>query len=128
DLSRGQSLILALLEREGREQVLAHDAVLELGSLAEHVDQRLAVLDHERRLGRRLATARGEDVRQPSPPSERHRACRARSCHYVIQRPLCQIPSASIKACATFRPEYCCCPVISLPSRTTNALNKPPWT
>jgi hypothetical protein len=34
----------------GREQVLAHDPVLELRGLGEHVDQRLAVLDHERRL------------------------------------------------------------------------------
>ena len=41
---------------------------------------------------------------------------------------LSQIPSASIKAWATFRPEYCCWPVISRPSRTTNALNRPPWT
>jgi hypothetical protein len=42
--------------------------------------------------------------------------------------PLRHTPSASISACATFRPEYCCWPVMSRPSRTTNALNRPPWT
>ena len=42
---RGQPLIDGLLEREGREQVLEHDEVLELCGLAQGVDQRLAVLD-----------------------------------------------------------------------------------
>ena len=37
-----------LLERERREQVLEHDEVLELGRLAERVDQRLAVLEAPR--------------------------------------------------------------------------------
>lgn len=46
----------------------------------------------------------------------------------VSQGTQAQVPRASINACATFRPEYCCWPVISLPSRTTNALNSPPWT
>src|SRR5262249_40300772 len=63
---RGQSLVFALLEGEGREQVLAHDSVLELPGLAEHVDQRLAVLDHEWRLRRRLATARRDHLRKPA--------------------------------------------------------------
>src|SRR5919197_5812721 len=40
-----------LLERERREQVLAHDPVLELGGFVQHVDERLAMLDHEGRLG-----------------------------------------------------------------------------
>jgi hypothetical protein len=39
-----------------------------------------------------------------------------------------QRPSASISIWATFLAEYCCCPVMSLPSRTANALNSPPWT
>jgi hypothetical protein len=52
---RGQSLVIALLKGEDREQVLAHDPVLKLRGLAEHVHQRLAVLDHERRLRRRRA-------------------------------------------------------------------------
>ncbi len=37
-----------------------------------------------------------------------------------------QTPSAAITASPTFAPEYCCCPVISRPSRTTKALNNPP--
>jgi predicted exporter len=35
---------------QGLRKVLAHDPVLEHRGLVEHVDQRLAVLDHERRL------------------------------------------------------------------------------
>ena len=65
----GQALVLRLLQAEGRVQVLAHDAVLELGGLAEHVDQRLAVLDHERRLGRGQA-APGRDHLGEPPPSQ----------------------------------------------------------
>jgi hypothetical protein len=38
--------------------------VLELGRLAQHVDQRLAVLDDKRCLGRREATARCYDLGQ----------------------------------------------------------------
>ena len=63
-----QPLVLALLERERREQVLAHDPVLELGRLAQHVDQRLAMLDHERRLGRGLPTPRREHLGEPPRP------------------------------------------------------------
>jgi len=62
----GQSLVGGLLERERREQVLAHDPVLELGRLAEHVDQRFPVLDHERSLGRRRASARGDQLGETS--------------------------------------------------------------
>jgi hypothetical protein len=47
-----QSLGLVLLEREACEQVLAHDAVLELRRLAQHVDQRLTLLDDKGCLGR----------------------------------------------------------------------------
>jgi len=54
---RGPSLVSALLKGEDREQVLAHDPVLQLRGPAEQVDQRLAVLDHERRLRRRGAAA-----------------------------------------------------------------------
>ena len=43
-----QSLALRLLEREGGEQVLAQDQVLELGRLAERVDQRLAMIEQHR--------------------------------------------------------------------------------
>ena len=68
----GETLVFALLEGEGREQVLAHDPVLELRGLVEHVDQRLAVLDHERRLRRRLATARRDHLRQPAATRGRH--------------------------------------------------------
>jgi hypothetical protein len=64
---RGDPLVLALLERAGSEQVLTHDPVLELGRLAEHVDQRLTVLDHKRCLGVREATARSYDLSQPPP-------------------------------------------------------------
>ena len=44
----GQPLVDRLLEREGREQVLEHDEVLELGRLAERVDQGLPVLEAPR--------------------------------------------------------------------------------
>ena len=62
-----EALLLRLLQAEGRVQVLAHDPVLELGGLAEQVDQRLAVLDDERGLGRGQAAPRGDHLRQPSP-------------------------------------------------------------
>ena len=61
-----EALALVLLEGERREQVLAHDAVLQFCGLAQHVDQRLAVLDHERCLRRGQAAAGGDDLRQPS--------------------------------------------------------------
>jgi hypothetical protein len=61
ELLRCEAFVLALLQRERREQVLAHDPVLELGGLAEHVDQRLAMLDHEGRLRFRPSAA----LRQP---------------------------------------------------------------
>ena len=38
-----------------------------------------------------------------------------------------QRPSASMTSSATFAPEYCCWPVMSLPSRTANAFQRPPW-
>jgi hypothetical protein len=38
-----EPFLRALLERERREQALAHEPVLELGGLAEHVDERLAL-------------------------------------------------------------------------------------
>src|SRR5262245_7144735 len=62
----GESLVFALLEGECREQVLAHDPVLELRGLVEHVDERLAVLDHKRRLRRRVAAAQRDHLRQPA--------------------------------------------------------------
>ena len=62
-----QALVLGLLQRERGVQVLAHDAVLELGGLAQHVVQRLAVLDHERRLGRGQPAARRDHLCEPSP-------------------------------------------------------------
>jgi hypothetical protein len=39
--------------------------VLELSGLAEHVDERLAMLDDERRLRRGLTAARREHLREP---------------------------------------------------------------
>ncbi len=44
ELVRRQPLVLGLLERERREQVHEHHEVLELGGLAQGVDERLAVL------------------------------------------------------------------------------------
>jgi hypothetical protein len=41
-----------LLEAEGREEVLAHDAVLELGRLAQQKDELIAMLDTKRVLRR----------------------------------------------------------------------------
>ena len=61
-----EALALILLEGERREQVLAHDAVLQFGGLAQHVDERLAVLDHERCLRRGQAAPGGDDLREPS--------------------------------------------------------------
>src|SRR6185295_61632 len=67
ELLRREPLVLALLERERREQVLAHDPVLELGGLTQHVDQRLAMLDDELGLGLRPSTARRQDLREATP-------------------------------------------------------------
>jgi DNA invertase Pin-like site-specific DNA recombinase len=44
----------------------------ELRGLVEHVDQRLAVLDHKRRLRRRLATAQRDHLRKPAVTRARH--------------------------------------------------------
>jgi hypothetical protein len=55
-----EALVGGLLEGEGGVEVLAHDPVFELGRLAQHVDQRFPVLDHERRLGRGAAAPGGE--------------------------------------------------------------------
>ena len=53
ELGRGQALVVAVLHRKRRVQVLAHHELLERGRLAERVDERLAVLeDHRRRAGR----------------------------------------------------------------------------
>ena len=62
-----QALGFGLLQRERGVQVLAHDAVLEFGRLAQHVVQRLAVLDHQRRLGRGQPAARRDHLCEPSP-------------------------------------------------------------
>jgi hypothetical protein len=63
-LGGGEALVGGLLQAEGRVQVLAHDPVLELRGLAEHVEQRLAVLDDERFLGRGQAAPRGDHLGQ----------------------------------------------------------------
>ena len=73
-LAAGQSLVLALLERERREQVLAHDPVLELGRLAQHVDQRLAMLDHKRRLRARPSRPATRASRRAAPDPRPGRA------------------------------------------------------
>src|SRR5262247_3900224 len=65
---RGSELFFTVLfEREGSEQVLTHEPVLELSRLAQHVDQRLAMLDQKRSFGRREATPQSYDLSQPSP-------------------------------------------------------------
>src|SRR5439155_495179 len=63
----GQALVGGLLQAERGVQVPAHDPVLELRGLAEHVDQRLAVLDDERRLGRSLAAPSSDHLGQAPP-------------------------------------------------------------
>jgi hypothetical protein len=87
ELLRLEPLVLALLERERREQVLAHDPVLDLGGLAQHVDQLLAMLDHERRLGLRPPAAQRQHLREATPPRARirisHSGHRPRSGHVV---------------------------------------------
>ena len=75
-----QPFIELLLERERREQVLTHDSVLELGGLTEHVNQCLAMLDHERRLGRGLSAASRENLGEP--PSSRAWRRLASVSHY----------------------------------------------
>jgi hypothetical protein len=45
------ALVDAVLEAECGEEVLAHQAVLQLSRLADHVDERLAMLDDQARLG-----------------------------------------------------------------------------
>jgi hypothetical protein len=45
-----QAFVAGPLQREGRVEVLAHDPVLELGGLAQEIDERIAVLDHDGRL------------------------------------------------------------------------------
>jgi hypothetical protein len=66
---------------------------------------------------------------RPSTPGTRERRCgTSRSGRRRSHRSSPQTPRASISIWATVRPEYCCCPVISLPSRTANALNRPPLT
>jgi hypothetical protein len=87
ELVAGQAL--ALLEGERGIQILAHDAVLELGRLAQHVDERLSVLDDERRLRRSLPAPHRNQPRQP-PLSGRRVASRATAvCHVlaVLPRP-----------------------------------------
>jgi len=63
----GEALAGGLLQAERGVQVLAHDPVLELRGLAEHVDQRLAVLDDERRFRRRQAAPCGHYLGEPPP-------------------------------------------------------------
>src|SRR6187397_692059 len=65
-----ESLLLGLLEREGGVQVLAHDSVLELCRLVEHVDQRLSVFDHERRLVVCLTATDGDEMCESPVSSE----------------------------------------------------------
>jgi hypothetical protein len=64
-LGPGQPLGRGLLQRERREQVLSHDAVLKLRRLAQDVDQRLTVLDHEWRLSRRKPASGGDHLSEP---------------------------------------------------------------
>ncbi len=66
----GEALAGVLLERERGEEVLAEDEMLQLGGLAEDVDQRLAVLDADRRLGVDVLAADRQDVREPPTRSQ----------------------------------------------------------
>jgi hypothetical protein len=75
-LRRGQAFVWRILQREGGEEILAHDAVFELGRLAQHVDQRFPVLDDERRFGRGLPAAYGEQLRKFSLSGSAHRVSR----------------------------------------------------
>ena len=63
---RAQTFLGARLDREGSEQILTHDALLEFRGLAEHVDERFSVLDNKRRFGSGTAAAKREHLRQPS--------------------------------------------------------------
>src|SRR4029077_16257986 len=64
---RRVSFVGGLLQAERGVQVLAHDPVLELRGLAEHVEQRLAVLDDERLFRRRQAAPSGDSLGEPPP-------------------------------------------------------------
>src|SRR5215470_3197380 len=69
EFASAEPFVGRLLQGERSEEVLAHDPVLKLGGLAQHVDQRLAVLDHERRLrGGQSAPCR-DNFRQPAAAS-----------------------------------------------------------
>ena len=68
ELPRCEAFVGALLERERREQVLAHEPVFQLGGLAQHVDKRLAMLDDEGRLGLRPSAAHRQDLREATTP------------------------------------------------------------
>ena len=70
---RRDALADALLEREGREQVLEHDEVLELGRLPERVDERLAILERAA-FAARLPPADRQDVGQRSLRADGTRA------------------------------------------------------
>jgi len=59
-LRRVEALVRPVLQRERREEILAHDAVFELGGLTEHVDQRLTVFDDEWRFRRCLPATNGQ--------------------------------------------------------------------
>src|SRR6185437_12103409 len=61
------ALVGGLLQAERGVQVLAHDPVLELRGLAEHVEQRLAVLDDEWVLGRSQAAPARDYLGEPPP-------------------------------------------------------------
>ncbi len=61
-----ETFVVAILEREGGVEVLAHHQLLERGGLAERPDQRLAVLQDHRRLARDGAAACREELHQPA--------------------------------------------------------------
>ena len=73
ELLGGEPLVDPLLHREGGEEVLAEDGVLELGGLAQEVDELLAILDDDRwlGLGRDLADRAAHATGLGQPPSER---------------------------------------------------------
>jgi len=89
----GQPLVGRLLEGEYREHVLAHDRVLQLCRLAEHVDQRLPVLDDERRLGRGQPAPGSDHLSKPTTAGGGRRFAHILLPHLLPyeQRPACRL-------------------------------------
>src|SRR5262245_8162145 len=66
ELVAGEPFIDGAFEREGCEEVLAHESVLKLCGSAEHVHERAAMLDDDGALPHLLFTSQVEDATQPA--------------------------------------------------------------